>query len=101
MIDDLIDLFALKCQSKGLEFQVEAPSEIPILMGDTARIRQVASNLVGNAVKFTERGYVKISLKVEDMGSDLKTLILAVQDTGIGTSPSQPLQLSHCHDWYR
>lgn len=69
---------------KGLAWHAELPAAGPWVRGDRTRLRQVALNLVSNAVKFTARG--SVSLRVEDTGSHVT---VAVQDTGIGIPPEE------------
>ncbi len=66
-------------RSKGLTWRVEVPPKLPQVMGDAARLQQVALNLVTNAVKFTAQGEVKL---VVDVGDDQVTV--SIQDTGLG-----------------
>lgn len=68
---------------------------MPIIEGDRARIMQVLSNLVGNAVKFTEVGGVTVCLQSEPAESDSLKLTMTVSDTGIGISPES---LPHIFD---
>jgi two-component system sensor histidine kinase/response regulator len=86
VIEDVAQLFAARVQQKGLELCVRVPPALPrFLRGDPMRLRQVLSNLTGNAVKFTERGEVAIEL--ETLPSDRPDRVrtrLAVRDTGIG-----------------
>ena len=80
MIDNISSMFKFVAQKKGLEFRFESVGEIPkILYGDDVRLRQVLTNLCGNAVKYTEKGYVRLKATTSD---DL--IILEVKDTGIG-----------------
>ncbi|WII72713.1 ATP-binding protein [Bdellovibrio sp. 22V] len=79
---DIHKMFSVKCQEKGLELELEMDEEIPRhAMGDSHRLRQVLTNLVGNAVKFTEKGKVRIAVR-----KDIKTQTYRwhVQDTGKG-----------------
>ena len=75
-------------QSKEIEFFVDIPNDVPeFILFDEVRIRQILLNLVGNAVKFTEKGYVKLSIKAMPSNtSDMSSvdLHLSVEDTGIG-----------------
>ncbi|MCP4148839.1 MAG: PAS domain S-box protein [bacterium] len=85
-------VFDLKMSGKSLKFIVDIDKTIPqSLMLDEARLRQVLLNLIGNAVKFTEAGYVKLSvLKLEKPGeTDKIDLVIAVEDTGIGIPEDQ------------
>ena len=82
-IEDVADLLAEKADSKGLELTalIDPAAEVTVT-GDPGRVRQVITNLVGNAVKFTERGEVVVRAMVDD-GSLLR---VEVRDTGIGIS---------------
>jgi signal transduction histidine kinase/DNA-binding response OmpR family regulator len=66
-------------EAKGLEVQVKLPRELPLVRCDVDRVRQVLTNLVGNAIKFTEAGHVQVSADVRD---DL--VAIHVTDTGVG-----------------
>jgi signal transduction histidine kinase/FixJ family two-component response regulator len=87
---ELKQLFALKMAEKRLEFQVEIDEALPAALElDENRLRQVLLNLVGNAVKFTEQGYVKIRVQTFRTGLQTQSsteidLIITVEDTGIG-----------------
>ena len=75
----------LTAQNKGLEFTVDYPQGMPeYFRGDPLRIQQVLTNILGNAIKFTERGSVKLALAYE-----LGRVHAIVKDTGIGMSPEQ------------
>lgn len=86
----LTNLFEWKAAEKGLRFAIEFAPDIPRkLRGDPLRINQVLINLVGNAIKFTERGGIVIQankLKQDETGILLR---FEVRDTGIGISPEQ------------
>ena len=74
-----------KAHSKGLELAYRVDPAIPDkLMGDPARLRQIILNLVGNAVKFTEKGEVIVSIAIEQEMDDKILLHFSVKDTGIG-----------------
>jgi len=80
LIDNINSMFKYVAQKKGLEFRFETKGTIPgILYGDDIRLRQVLTNLCGNAVKYTEKGYVR--LKITSMEDKL---IFEVRDTGMG-----------------
>jgi signal transduction histidine kinase len=77
-------------RQKGLHIASETEPGVPrTLIGDPLRIRQVLANLVGNAIKFTERGGVRIRTTVESVTEDQVELHFAVSDTGIGIPPEK------------
>jgi PAS domain S-box-containing protein len=78
-------LFGPGAKAKGLEFEVELEPSLPeALLGDPTRIRQVLFNLVGNAVKFTHAGSVRLRARVGSSPAGLARLRVEVDDTGIG-----------------
>jgi len=82
------DLFAARCEQKGLEFVFEVHPEVPPrLVGDPLRLSQVLDNLVGNAIKFTERGVVRLSIELAERVAAASCMLrCAVHDTGVGIS---------------
>jgi two-component system sensor histidine kinase/response regulator len=81
---------ALLAHQKGLELVCDVAPDVPdALIGDSQRLAQILINLVGNAIKFTERGEVVVLVEVESQREDAVVLHLAVQDTGIGISPDK------------
>jgi len=81
---------ALRAHQKGLELVYQVDPAIPrYLLGDNDRIKQVLHNLVGNAVKFTERGEVVLLVHLEKRAGDEIHLRFAVSDTGIGIAPEK------------
>jgi signal transduction histidine kinase/CheY-like chemotaxis protein len=83
-VEDVAALLATRVQEKGLQLKVGIDDRIPLaLVGDAGRIRQVLTNLLANAVKFTEKGDVTIDVSPEIAGEVAK-LTVRVQDTGIG-----------------
>ena len=84
-IGELTDLFAERCAKKGLEFVYFVDEAVPSqLIGDPVRLRQILINLVGNAIKFTERGEVLVEVSLRRADGDGVVLGFAVADTGIG-----------------
>ncbi|MCU0425006.1 MAG: PAS domain-containing protein [Candidatus Kapabacteria bacterium] len=91
VIREVSAMFAAKVQEKGLQLLVESDISSPLgMMLDEIRLRQILFNLVGNAVKFTDKGSVKIILKTApaDTSKHIR-LTLAVEDTGIGIPEAQ------------
>ncbi len=85
VLDKATELMALRAQGKGLELLVSTASDVPIgLIGDPHRLRQVIVNLVGNAIKFTDRGEVAVRVTNDNAAGQSGTLRFAVSDTGIG-----------------
>ena len=87
VVEDIERTMAFAVQSKGLELRTRlSPDVPPALSGDPTRVRQVLLNLVGNAVKFTERGRVTIDVKIVTSEVNETCLYFSVADTGIGIS---------------
>ena len=84
-VEDAIRVLALRAQRKGLELACDVPPDIPdALVGDPLRLQRIIINLVGNAVKFTERGEVVLRVAVESQSQKEVVLQISVRDTGIG-----------------
>ena len=85
LVRDAVSAFAGRAEEKGLKLAVTFGEGVPeTVVGDAVALRQVISNLVGNAVKFTERGSVTVSVRVLESATDAVTLKFMVIDTGIG-----------------
>lgn len=78
------DLFVERAAEKGLKLEINLPADLPPVVGEPTRLRQVLVNLLGNAIKFTEAGAV--SLKA---GADEQGVHVEVSDTGIGIDPAK------------
>ena len=84
-LEDMMALLAIKAHEKGLELAMLVEPEVPSsLRGDPGRLRQVLTNLIGNAIKFTERGEVDVHVLLEREERDEVWLKFMVRDTGIG-----------------
>ena len=80
MIDNIESMFVYVAQKKSLEFNVEYGEDLPeFLFGDDIRLRQVLINICGNAVKFTEDGYVRLKITAYD-----DSIVFEIRDTGLG-----------------
>ncbi len=86
VVNDLTNMVAARAESKGLEFIVDVDETIPhLLYGDSVRIQQCALNILTNAVKYTRKGRVMLSIGAEETAkSDEIELCISVHDTGIG-----------------
>jgi len=94
LIEDLAQLFAERAHAKGLELAVLISDDAKLfLKGDPTRLRQILTNLIANAIKFTEQGEVVIRVSATQNGNSLVNLKISVQDTGIGISPGGQKQL--------
>jgi len=89
-VEDMAELMASKAQEKGLDlilrFSPDTPSRV---VGDPGRIRQILINLSGNAVKFTTKGHVYLSVECEERTGEQARLRFSVTDTGIGIPASK------------
>ncbi|MCG9680013.1 two-component sensor histidine kinase BarA [Vibrio sp. Isolate24] len=93
-LEEVVSLQATSAHEKGLELTLKVDPKIPAgLVGDPLRIQQVLTNLVGNSIKFTERGNIDISVELRSQKEDSVELQFMVRDTGIGISERQQSQL--------
>jgi signal transduction histidine kinase/ActR/RegA family two-component response regulator len=84
---EVADLLGAQAQTKGLYLDTEIAGDVPVwISGDGTRLKQIITNLVGNALKFTHHGGVRVAMK---MVQDGKVLECQVQDTGIGIPPDK------------
>ncbi len=84
-LDSTLKSLAPHAHQKGLEVTYVVAPDVPKgLLGDPTRLRQIIVNLIGNAVKFTERGEISVSVETESRSDDQATLHFSVADTGIG-----------------
>ncbi len=92
MMEDTVDLLALRASEKGLELLCSVDPAIPAgVRGDPGRVRQIITNLAGNAIKFTGSGEIVIAASLKEVRSDHLTVLFEVRDTGIGI-PADRLQ---------
>jgi predicted ATPase/signal transduction histidine kinase/CheY-like chemotaxis protein/tRNA A-37 threonylcarbamoyl transferase component Bud32 len=90
VIDDVQTLIADKADQKGLQLSFDVMPDTPaMLTGDPLRLRQILINFANNAVKFTDKGTVAISVAVQERKDDKVLLRFAVRDTGIGLTSEQ------------
>ena len=91
LVDEVMTLLSPNAAEKGLELVVAYPADVPSsFVGDGTRIRQVITNLVGNAIKFTAEGHVLITVAAAAIHPDkTAALTVSVADTGIGIAPEK------------
>ena len=89
-LEETVEAFALQASKKGIELTCEVRPDVPaVVQADPIRLRQVITNLAGNALKFTEHGEVRLGVaKVSESGEGV-TLQFTVSDTGIGIPPEK------------
>ncbi len=86
-VKEIIAGFAIRARSKGLNLDSILPSGAPLLVrGDPGRLRQILTNLIGNAIKFTESGNVAVRMELIGDARESVTVKFYVEDTGIGIS---------------
>jgi len=86
-IEDAIELLSAKASKKKLDILYQIDKNVPYsIMGDIIRLRQILFNLIGNAIKFTEKGAVIVSLTAEYLSQNSVLLQFSVKDTGTGIS---------------
>ena len=89
-VEDTLKTLAVRAQQKGLEIASHVRPHTPDrLLGDPGRLQQVITNLVGNAIKFTPRGEVIVTVETASVDQDAVMLAFAVSDTGIGIPEAQ------------
>jgi signal transduction histidine kinase/CheY-like chemotaxis protein len=94
VISSVTTLTAQKAHDKGLEFLAHVAPGIPDhLLGDPLRLGQILTNLVNNAVKFTERGEIRLDIELMERTGEKVQLRCSVRDTGIGMTPEQSAKL--------
>ncbi len=87
VVDSVLSLLARPAQDKGLKLLAETNADVPPLVrGDPGRVRQVLSNLIGNAIKFTDSGEVMVRVDISSADA-LDSMRFEVVDTGIGIAP--------------
>ena len=94
LVEEICQIFSQKASEKGLRLQTEMAENIPTAIFDSVRLRQILFNVVGNALKFTERGSIEIGVQICShrlchLEDNKACLELIVADTGIGIAPNQ------------
>ena len=90
LIEEVAEMLEPRAEENGLDLVLQYPPGVPShFLGDAGRLRQVITNLVGNAVKFTRQGHVLISVSYLEKNSPNAPMRVSVTDTGIGISPEK------------
>ena len=92
IFNEIKGIFKIKTEEKNIDFIIDIDEDIPSgLLMDETRLRQILFNVVGNAVKFTDKGFVKLSVSKKFSGRDTSrvALIFKIEDTGIGIPMEQ------------
>ena len=94
LLNDLNNMILFKAQDKKLDFDIDVDRTLPDdLYGDEVRVRQILTNILGNAVKYTEKGFVRLTLRGEEQGDGTILLKAEITDTGIGIRPEDKEKL--------
>ena len=90
MLESVSDVVGIRAQEKGIELVFAVDPDVPrTLLGDALRLGQVLINLIGNAIKFTEQGQVKLSVELKSREAGSAQLGFQVEDSGIGIAPEK------------
>ena len=90
VLDDLAAMFRLRAEAKGLRFEMLVDGEsVPYVLADEGKIRQALINLLGNAIKFTKRGHVKLHVTLDKKNSSQLWLSARIEDTGAGITDQE------------
>ncbi len=96
MFSDLVNIIWIRAYEKKLEFKIDIDEDIPsMLYGDEVRIKQILTNILSNAVKYTKEGSVTLSAQSEQIHSNMVRLRISVADTGMGIRKEDMDKLFH------
>jgi signal transduction histidine kinase len=82
ILASIIDEFELRVQEKNIELKLNIAEDLPLMLADADKLRQILVNLIGNSIKYTKKGEIELSAKKQDR----KFVRIAVKDSGIGIS---------------
>jgi len=90
LVEEILQIFSIQLDEKKLTFETKLSRKLPdYVLLDEIRLRQILFNLVGNAIKFTEKGGIKLTIKELNRGNDKSTIQIIVRDSGIGIPKDQ------------
>ena len=84
LLEEMRQIFSQKVRQEGLDLIIDIKTELPLIKLDETRLRQILLNLIGNAVKFTKEGAIRVIVEVHNQTQNKCDLLLVVEDTGIG-----------------
>lgn len=94
LVKGLQKIFENRAGEKGLDFFVEVDERVPtILIGDEVKLNQIFINLIGNAFKFTEKGFIKVKVNADESPGFPMMLKVSIQDTGIGIPKGKQMEI--------
>ncbi len=94
LLEDIIKLFSFKSSEKSISLVLKIDPMVPqFIIGDQIRIKQILTNLVGNAIKFTDQGMVTLKVDLLDGSSERVNISFAISDTGIGMTQNEIKQI--------
>ena len=99
LLSEVVNMIWLKAEEKGLKFDVDIDPNVPQnLYGDEVRIKQILINLLNNAVKYTQEGYVSLHMECEDLDEKTVSIKIVIADSGMGIKPES---LPHLFDTFQ
>ncbi len=94
ILQDLSQIFSVRAEAQGLQFEVDVAPNVPErFIGDPTRMRQIITNLLGNAIKFTEQGSVYVRIECTSVVDQLAELRVLVRDTGVGIAEDKQREI--------
>jgi signal transduction histidine kinase/ActR/RegA family two-component response regulator len=97
--EEVVQLMKVNAHTKNVEVIFHAPDQVPLVMGDSGRIRQILLNVVGNAVKFTDSGEISASLTASPgVAENTSDLLFTIKDSGIGIAPDAKQRIFESFD---
>ena len=89
-ISDVVNVIELRSSAKGIDFVTDIDPDIPaVMIGDDLRIKQILMNILNNAVKFTDEGYIKVTVRLKSLQDNQAVLLFSVEDTGRGITDDE------------
>src|SRR5262249_31971067 len=90
LVEEVVSLMRVRADAKALALVYDCDPGIPeAVLSDSKRLRQILFNLIGNAVKFTSQGEVRVTLRMAPEDVSPRTMVVEVSDTGVGMDPAQ------------